>query len=67
MPTSLERSGLFDEVARCYDMSLGDHLHQGSDLTNSLAGVLIHFNMHKVALMVDIQAMFHLALVPPIN
>ena len=34
-------------------------LHQGPDLTNNLVGVLLRFQQDEVALMADIQAMFH--------
>ena len=55
---------VFDGAARCGGTSLNDHLHQGPDLINNLAGVLMRFRLHEVALMADIKAMFHQVLVP---
>ena len=38
---------------------LNDSLLQGPDLVNSLVGVLIRFRQHPVAIISDIEAMFH--------
>jgi len=39
--------------------SLNCQLLQGPDLTNTLIGVLIRFRQEPIAVMADIQAMFH--------
>ncbi|KAK3753087.1 hypothetical protein QZH41_001789 [Actinostola sp. cb2023] len=44
--------------------SLNDQLFKGPDLTNSLVGVLVRFRQDHVALMADIEAMFHQVRVP---
>ena len=45
--------------------SLNDKLLQGPDLTNSLVGVLMRFRQESVALMADVEAMFHQVRVKP--
>ena len=50
---------VFDCSAKHYCTSLNDQLLQGPDLTNSLVGVLSRFREDKVALMSDVEAMFH--------
>ncbi|XP_057687730.1 uncharacterized protein LOC130913275 [Corythoichthys intestinalis] len=50
---------VFDCGAMYKGMSLNCQLLQGPDLTNSLIGVLLRFRQESVALMADIQAMFH--------
>jgi len=40
-------------------VSLNSKLLQGPDLTNSLVGVLLRFRQENVAIMADIEAMFH--------
>ena len=37
---------------------------QGPDLTNNLIGVLLRFREHEVAVMADVEAMFHQVQVP---
>ena len=56
---------VFDCAARFRDTSLNDQLLQGPDLTNNLAGVLLRFWQEPVALMSDIERMFHQVLVAP--
>ena len=50
---------IFDCGAGFKGTSLNSQLLQGPDLTNTLFGVLTRFRQEKVALMTDIQAMFH--------
>lgn len=50
---------VFDCSARYKGTSLNDHLLSGPDMLNNLSGVLIRFRQHPIALMCDIQKMFH--------
>ncbi|KAI3351066.1 hypothetical protein L3Q82_005633 [Scortum barcoo] len=50
---------VFDCSARYKGTSLNDHLLSGPDMLNNLCGVLIRFRQHPVALMCDIEKMFH--------
>lgn len=50
---------VFDCGASFKGISLNSQLLQGPDLTNSLFGVLTRFRQESVALMTDVQAMFH--------
>lgn len=50
---------VFDCSARHKGTSLNDHLLSGPDMLNNLGGVLIRFRQHPVALMCDIEKMFH--------
>ena len=50
---------VFDCSLRYMNESLNDHLLQGPDLTNALIGVLCRFRMEPIAIMCDIQQMFH--------
>ncbi|XP_030208539.1 uncharacterized protein LOC115556311 [Gadus morhua] len=50
---------VFDCSARHKGTSLNDHLLSGPDLLNNLSGVLIRFRRYPVALMCDIEKMFH--------
>ena len=50
---------VFDCAAEHRGTSLNDRVFQGPDLTNKLIGVLLRFRLHPVAIMVDIEAMFH--------
>ena len=63
-PTKKKLRVVFDCGAKHQGISLNDNLLQGPDLTNSLIGVLIRFRQHPVALMADIEAMFHQVGVP---
>ena len=56
---------VFDCSAKFRGSSLNDHLLQEPDLTNSLVGVLIRFRQERVALMSDIESMFHQVKVRP--
>lgn len=50
---------VFECSARYDGISLNDHLLQGPDLLNSLTGVLLRFRQHPVALICDVEKMFH--------
>ena len=56
---------VFDCSAKYRGRSLKDQLLQGPDLTNSLVGVLTRFCEESVALMSDVEAMFHQVRVKP--
>jgi len=50
---------VFDCSAKHCGKSLNDVVMQGPDLTNKLVGVLLRFRQGSVAIMADIQSMFH--------
>lgn len=50
---------VFDCAAEFKGVSLNSQLLQGPNLTSSLVGVLMRFRHEPVAIMADIQAMFH--------
>ena len=54
---------VFDSSAKHLGVSLNDVLLTGPDLNNSLLGVLMRFRKEKVAILADIQQMFHCFLV----
>ena len=54
---------VFDSSAQHSGISLNDVLLTGPDLNNSLLGVLIRFRKEQVAILADIQQMFHCFLV----
>ena len=54
---------VFDSSAQFKGISLNDVLLQGPDLNNTLLGVLLRFRTDPVAVMTDIQQMFHSFLV----
>ena len=56
---------IFDCAAKYQGTSLNDQLLQGPDLTNNLVGVLTRFRQEPVALMADIESMFHQVHVSP--
>ena len=56
---------VFDCAARFRETSLNDQLLQGPDLTNNLTGVLLRFRQETVALMADVEKMFHQVKVEP--
>ncbi len=56
---------VFDCAARFHGTSLNYSVIQGPDLTNSFIGVLMRFRQEPVAVMADIEAMFHQMLVNP--
>ena len=50
---------VFDSAAECNGISLNKLLLPGPDLTNSLLGVLIRFRQDPVAIVANIEQMFH--------
>nr|XP_055049264.1 uncharacterized protein LOC129434357 [Misgurnus anguillicaudatus] len=50
---------VFDCSAKFQETSLNDHLLTGPDLTNTLVGVLCRFRKGPIAVMCDIERMFH--------
>ena len=50
---------VFDCAAEYGGVSLNSRVHQGPELTNKLVGVLTRFHLNPIAVMADIQAMFH--------
>lgn len=50
---------VFDCAAKYEGTALNDHLLTGPDLTNGLTGVLCRFRKHPIAVMCDIEKMFH--------
>ena len=56
---------VFDSSAKHCGTSLNDQLLQGPDLTSSPVGVLSRFREEQIALMLDVEAMFHQVRVRP--
>ena len=56
---------VFDCAAEYAGTSLNKEVLQGPDMTNKLIGVLVRFREHQVAVMGDIEAMFHQVRVSP--
>ncbi|XP_069129179.1 uncharacterized protein [Argopecten irradians] len=56
---------VFDCSASYMGVSLNSQLLQGPDLANKLPGVLIRFREEKVAVVGDVEAMFHQVIVSP--
>ncbi|XP_048048490.1 uncharacterized protein LOC125269604 isoform X1 [Megalobrama amblycephala] len=50
---------VFDCSARYNGRSLNDHLLQGPDMINNLNGILLRFRQHPIALMCDVEKMYH--------
>ena len=50
---------VFDSAAECNRISLNKLLLPGPDLTNSLLGVLLRFRQDPVAIVADIEQIFH--------
>ncbi|XP_038049665.1 uncharacterized protein LOC119723179 [Patiria miniata] len=56
---------VFDCAAEYAGTSLNKNVMQGPDMTNKLIGVLVRFREQRVAVMGDIEAMFHQVKVTP--
>ena len=56
---------VFDCSARFKGTSLNDHLLSGPDLKNTLVGVLLRFCQEQIAVMADVEQMFHKVMVAP--
>ena len=56
---------VFDCAAKFLGVSLNDMLLQGPDLNSNLIGVLMHFWEERVAIVPDIESMFHQVRVDP--
>lgn len=56
---------VFDCAATYRDTSLNARVLQGPDLNNKLLGVLMRFRRERIAVMADIEAMFHQVRVAP--
>ena len=56
---------VFDCSARFKGTSLNEQLLSGPDLTNSLVGVLLRFRQEPIAMMSDVEQMFHQVYVDP--
>ena len=56
---------VFDCAANYRGVSLNSQLLRGPDFTNSLVGVLLRFRENNIALVADIEAMFHQVRVQP--
>lgn len=56
---------VFDCGASYQGTTLNEQLLQGPDMTSSLIGVLTRFRQEPVALMADVESMFHQVKVPP--
>ncbi|XP_041455129.1 uncharacterized protein LOC121407938 [Lytechinus variegatus] len=56
---------VFDCASKYKGQSLNDVVLQGPDLTNKLIGVLLRFRQERIAIIADIEAMFHQVRVPP--
>lgn len=55
---------VFDCTSSFQGTSLNSELLQGPDLTNTLLGVLLRFRQEPVAVMADIEGMFHQVRIP---
>ena len=56
---------VFDCASKYKGQSLNDVVLQGPDLTNKLTGVLLRFRQERIAMIADVEAMFHQVRVPP--
>ena len=58
---------VFDAAAKHDGTSFNDNLMTGPDLLNSLFGVIQRFRLFEIALVADVQAMFHQVRVPDVD
>lgn len=56
---------VFDCGASYQGTTLNEQLLQGPDMTSSLVGVLTRFRQEPIAVMADVESMFHQVKVPP--
>ena len=56
---------VYDCAAKYRNTSLNEQVFKGPDLMNSLIGVLLRFREHPIAMMADVEAMFHQVKVIP--
>ena len=56
---------MFDCAATYGNISINQAVHQGPDLTNKLIGVLLRFREKPIAMIADVQAMYHQVRVTP--
>ena len=56
---------IFDCAAKYQNTSLNQQLLQGPDETNSLVGVFLRFQQERVAVMADVEKMFHQVCIKP--
>ena len=56
---------VFDCAAKCHGVSLNSKVLQGPNLTNSLIGILCRFRQEHVALVADVESMYHQVCVDP--
>ena len=56
---------VFDAAAKYKGKGLNKELFTGPDLLSSVVGVLLRFRNHKIALVGDVEAMFHQVRVKP--
>ena len=56
---------VFDCAAKCRGVSLNSNVLQGPNLTNSLIGVLCRFRQEHVALVADVESIYHQVCVDP--
>ena len=58
---------VFDVVVKDKRQSLNSSLCTGPDLLNSVIGVLIRFRKNDIAIVADVEAMFHQVRVKPLD
>lgn len=56
---------VFDCAVKYHGISLNPQLSQGPDLTNPVVGVLTRFRQETIAIVADVEGMFHQVSVDP--